>query len=126
MATLSAAKRQVLERWLVTATELWALQDELRQQLDPDLRPLKPTADRLHRVAAVLESGVDASDCAEVLRKYAADGDAQWFNGETNWRPANFDRALGMVGAKASRAGPAVPSIADIWAEADRLEAQGR
>lgn len=47
-----------------------------------------------------LEEGYRVEDCEHVLSIYAHDakadpGQARWFNGETNWRPDNFRRALG-------------------------------
>lgn len=106
-ASLSARQRSLLERHLTVALRLWALQDKLRKELT-GTRVLKPTAERLLRVAERLEAGATEADCEAVLRKYRADAskNPQWFNGMTNWRPENFDRALGMAGGGASQESP--------------------
>lgn len=89
------------------AIELWAEQDKLRQEAIPGCRALKPSKDQLARVAeAIREHGVD--DCRHVLAVYAAEArlnqdSAKWFNGSTNWRPENINRARGRV----------VPKVAD-------------
>jgi hypothetical protein len=80
---------------------LWKLQEDLRAQTIPKARPLKATEDRLDRVVERLEENTPA-DCEHVLQVYAADAvrkpdSREWFNGETNWRKANFDRALGRA-----------------------------
>lgn len=77
--------------------ELWELQDRLRRECDPHVRSLAMTSKRRRAVAArVAEQGREA--CEHVLRVYAAEAkrkaSIQWFNGVTNWRPDNFDRAL--------------------------------
>ncbi len=83
-------------------SQLWDLQNRLRQEAIPGTRPLKPTAENLARVADRLAAGHDFQDCEHVLRVYAAEARAkpdarQWFNGESNWRRDNFARALGRV-----------------------------
>lgn len=93
---------------LTLAAELWAEQDRLRQDAIPGVRSLAPTASALALVAARLDEGHSPEDCRHVLQVYAADAkadpgkQAQWFNGETNWRPENFRRALGRTLARAS------------------------
>lgn len=83
------------------ALELWDEQERLRAEVLPKSRPLKATDDRLARIEDRLRDGASADDCRHVLAVYAAeaaadpDAGAKWFNGETNWRPANFDRAVG-------------------------------
>ena len=98
-AALRQRERRALNKHRATAMRLWAMQDELRQPLGKN--KLKPTAKRVARVAAVLEAGADEAEAERVLRHYAAEakrtGNADWLNGETNWRPDNFDRALGMA-----------------------------
>ena len=93
---------------LTLAAELWAEQDRLRQEAIPGVRSLAPTASAIALVAARLDEGHSPEDCRHVLQVYAADAkadpgkQAQWFNGETNWRPENFRRALGRTLARAS------------------------
>lgn len=83
------------------ALELWAEQDKLRQQAIPGCRPLKPSKGQLARVEdAIREHGVD--DCRHVLAVYAAEAKlnpdaAKWFNGVSNWRTDNINRARGRV-----------------------------
>lgn len=83
------------------ARRLWTLQEELRAREVPKARALKATPDRLDRVLERLaENSFD--DCVHVLEVYASDcrvrpESREWFNGETNWRKANFDRALGRT-----------------------------
>ena len=79
------------------AVKLWEEQEAARKRLNPKARGLSPSSDRLRRVKArIRESGVEA--CRHVLAVYEAEargsGDPQYFNGSTNWRPENFDRAL--------------------------------
>jgi hypothetical protein len=86
------------------ARELWDYQDQLRARAMPGTRSLTPTDESLGRVAARLEEGFTVEDCRAVLEVYAQEAlrtpqAAQWFNGETNWRPENFRRALGKAGA---------------------------
>jgi hypothetical protein len=100
----SDRKAIVLNRHRAEAERLWALQEQLRKQAIPRCRPLPSTDDRLTRVAERLEAGATPADCEAVLRQFAErakhdSSQGQWFNGETNWRPKNFDRQLGMVGA---------------------------
>lgn len=94
--------------------ELWDMQNRMRREIDPALRDLKLTPERRAPVAARLAAdGRDA--CEHVLAVYAAEakakGDATWFNGETNWRPRNFLRALSrpISGAPASSRGAFTP-----------------
>lgn len=110
LSALSAGKRSVLKRHLAEAQELWSIQDRLRER-----KPLKPTAERLLRVAERLDAGASFEECETVLRAYASEAkrnrdSARWFNGETNWRKDNFDRTLGSAAAMESQL-----SIADQW-----------
>jgi hypothetical protein len=121
---LSGTDRRLLRQHLAPAGRLWALQDQLRRELGG--RALKPTAERLLRVAKRLDAGASESDCEAVLRRYRADASkrpesAEWFNGETNWRPLNFDRTLGMASEGARQA--AMDPIAEALARANREEA---
>lgn len=103
---LRAKQRSTLSRHLPECRRLWELQNQLRGG-----HPLKGTAERLMRVADRLEAGATPDECEIVLRAYAAEAkksseSAQWFNGETNWRKDNFDRALGRgVQLEHTRAG---------------------
>lgn len=87
---------------------LWSLQEELRHESIPGSRPLLATDERLKRIQDRLEAGATVEDCEHVLRVYAADAKSkpesrEWFNGETNWRKDNFDRALGKPLARTGR-----------------------
>jgi hypothetical protein len=86
-----------LARWRTAAERLWALQEDLRRQVLPGARGLRPDDERLERIAARLEAGASEADCEHVLRVYALEADPKWFNGETHWRKGNFDRALGRT-----------------------------
>lgn len=94
------------------AARVWSRQEELRAAAIPGSRGLEPTPDRLTRIAERLADGNTEADCEAVLQAYAREamvGDAKWFNGETNWRKANFDRALGSVGAERQTRGGLSP-----------------
>ena len=94
---------------------LWAEQERLRREVMPKSRGIKLTDDRRKRVQDRLDDGYSEDDCMAVLAEYAREArinGGEWFNGETNWRPENFARSLGRVGAEA-RAGP-TPSVAGI------------
>jgi len=119
-------KTALLERWQIQAQEIWDLQEQLRGMNIPGARPLRATTERLIRIAERLESGATREDCEHVLRVYALDAargpeQARWFNGETNWRPENFDRALGRPLAAAAAA--AADPMADIHAAIEAREA---
>jgi hypothetical protein len=55
----------------------------------------------------------------------------QWFNGETNWRRDNFDRALGRVPATGAAAparrsrGPTADDFADVALRLDEEDKRG-
>ena len=107
--------------WLTTelrtdAERVWSAQESLRASTIPNSRPLAATDARIRRVAKILLTA-SVPDCLAVLERVAdrcrRDPDQrQWFNGETTWRQANFDRELGQVGTPAAdpsrqqRAGP--------------------
>lgn len=95
---------QILKKWTEEAGHLWDQQELLRAEAIPRSRPLTPNPDRLLLVSQRLEEGNTVDDCMAVLKDYASDArvkpeSAKWFNGETNWRPKNFARTLGMAGA---------------------------
>jgi hypothetical protein len=102
-AALSATERKLLAKHLADARHLWERQDAARLWAKPKgTRPLKATADGLLRVAKILERARTVEECEDVLRQYATEakakgGDTRHLNGETNWVPKNFDRALGMA-----------------------------
>jgi hypothetical protein len=85
------------------ALRLWERQEELRRQINPAARGLKPSRERLARVRACLRRA-SFEECEHVLAVYADEarqraerGDEnamQYFNGVTHWRDKNFDRAL--------------------------------
>jgi hypothetical protein len=85
---------------IAAAGRLWALQDRLRAEAMPGARPLKP---KLEAVVARLAE-YSEGDAEHVLAVYAAEARARglapgvrcWFDGVTNWRPDNFQRALGQ------------------------------
>ena len=110
MNSLPAKKKGLLVNHCANAIHLWNRQEELRRESIPGTRSLIPHADRLVRIAERLEGGSTVEDCEHVLRVFASEAksdrdNAKWFNGETNWRPKNFDRALGQP-SRASRANP--------------------
>lgn len=102
------------------ALELWSEQDRLRLDAIPGCRALKPDAEQLARVEeAIRQHGVD--DCRHVLAVYAAEARlnpdaARWFDGVSNWRPENINRARGRAlptaksGTRDIRYGSAPPS----------------
>ncbi len=107
-------KQNALSRWRAEALRIWDLQERLRRDTIPGARWLKPTDDRLERIAVLLDDGTASiGDCESVLRSQAESvkrdpGQARWFNGTTTWRRKNFDRNLAMDVA------PAKPSV-DPW-----------
>jgi hypothetical protein len=107
---------------------LWATQEGQRQSLNPRARTLALTEGRRKVVVERLREQAQAhrlkgmswrealgkakEDADHVLMVYAADarkaGDGgRWLNGETNWRKANFARALGTVASAEKRQAPA-------------------
>lgn len=85
----------------IEAERLWSMQEEMRARTIPHARPLKATEARIARVLERLAENSSA-ESEHVLRVYEADAlhkpdSREWFNGETNWRKANFDRALGRA-----------------------------
>jgi hypothetical protein len=96
-----ARKEDLLRKHRPNAERLWAYQEKLRKALNPGCRGLDPTDERLIRVAERLEAGNTVDDCVHVLKAYYREAKAKpeairYLNGETNWRAANFDRALGV------------------------------
>ena len=90
----------MLAKHRAAAERLWQRQNELRREAIPGSRMLAATDADLARIAERLEEGRSEDDCDHVLRVYASEarrnpGNAKWFNGQTNWRPENFARALG-------------------------------
>lgn len=102
-ASLSGKDKKVLYRHLDVSQHLWRTQDLLRKETGLRCNSLKGSASALVRVAKILEGGHDKDDCMAVLKRYRDEAmqskDLQWFDGVTNWRPENFDRALGKVGS---------------------------
>lgn len=95
------------------AERVWAEQERLRSTVVAGSKGLKGTPDRLARICKLLTTGCSEQDCLDVLHAVAEQvtrdpSKAQWFNGETNWRPANFDRELGRIGAGVATAQAAV------------------
>ncbi len=95
--------RAVLETRRQDALRLFQAQEELRCDAVPGTRKRTATDERLTAIAERLEAGATVGDCEHVLRVYAHEarlatgkGDRVWFDGETNWRPKNFERALGQ------------------------------
>jgi hypothetical protein len=93
---------EALDKHREACLRLWTLQEKLRKASIPGSRSLHSADARLSRVAERLESGATEADCEHVLQVYAHEArrnreSAGWFNGETNWRPDNFDRALGRT-----------------------------
>lgn len=90
-------------------TDLWAHQERRRAEL-PGTRPLKLTADRRKAIAARRKDGHTDDDLRACIDAYADEakrtGNAEWFNGESNWVAANVARTLGRIGAARGRDGP--------------------
>lgn len=109
------------------AHHLWGSQERMRQEVIPGSRRLHASDSRIDRVCAILAEA-SREDCEAVLRVYAAEAkrdpsSAKWFNGETNWRKANFDRALGAVGtAPAPNTGQAKPMARDNYTETGKQD----
>ncbi len=84
---------------------LWAEQERLRAESVPGSRALTLTKDRRKLVQAALKAGYSDDDIRANLDEFAAEArrtqSLEWFNGETNWRPANIARKLGGIGAAA-------------------------
>lgn len=100
---------------------LWDMQEALRKEANPTARKLKLTPARRSAVAARLrEDGYEA--CEAVLREYAQNA-PNWLNGETNWRPKNFTRTLGTIGAR--RSGLQVVPNASEYAEPGVYDSAG-
>lgn len=94
-------KDGLLATYREPAARLWEYQEQLRVAAVPRTRRRAPTDADLIEVAEVLALGHSEDDCRHVLRVYAAEArrnpeSARWFNGETNWVPANFRRNLGQ------------------------------
>lgn len=87
---------------------LWAEQERLRAEVSPGCRPLSLTKDRRKLVQGAVKAGYSDEDLLANLKAYAAEArhssSLEWFNGETNWRPANIARTLGKIdGGNADR-----------------------
>ena len=70
--------------------------------------------------AAIREYGEE--DCRHVMAVYAAEakansGSAQWFDGVSNWRTDNFNRARGRMIQRAQSSGAAVGVAAPLFQE---------
>ncbi len=105
-------RTSILAKWRTQVMHLWDRQRDLRRGVSLKARELAATDDALRLVADRLEEGYSVEDCEHVLEVYADDArrDAKarpWFNGETNWRPENFRRALGKSVGGGARASPA-------------------
>lgn len=85
---------------------LWAEQERRRAEL-PRTRPLPLTPERRRAIARLLAGGFTFQDLLACIGQYAdeaaSSGDAQWFNGDTNWVARNVTRTLGRIGAGARR-----------------------
>lgn len=90
------------------AMRLWTRQENARRSLNPRARVLAHTgtlgAERIKRVVDRLADGWTEAELEAVVDAYAAEcrvnaGALRYFDGETNWRPANVDRTFGRIGA---------------------------
>lgn len=91
-----------------TVEKLWAEQERLRAEAIPGSRRLKLTPDRRRMVQARLDDGHTEDDLLACLREYAREATkngGEWFNGETNWRPANVTRAIGRSSSGSHNSG---------------------
>lgn len=95
----TSEKALLLQKHRAEAEAAWEAQEQARQRLGR--KPVKGTDERLTRIAERLEAGNSLEDCIAVVKVYEREagetGNAEWLNGETNWRPLNFDRALGRA-----------------------------
>jgi len=84
---------------------LWSEQERLRRSAVASGRPLTLTKDRRKLVLAAIKAGYSDDDLRATLEEYADEarrtGSLEWFNGETNWRPANIARKLGGMSSGA-------------------------
>ena len=82
--------------------DLWSEQERLRAEVIPGARRLTLTTERRKKLGALLKSGYTDDDLRTCAGAYADEirrgGDSQWFNGDTNWIPANVARTLGRIG----------------------------
>ena len=75
-------------------------------ELNPRFRKRQMNDRHQERIDKILEGSTE-EECEAVIRAYAEEADRdptalQYFNGTTNWRPDNFDRTLGKIGAPTS------------------------
>jgi hypothetical protein len=117
-------KHAVLSKHREAAEQLWGRQELLRRETIPGSRRLEATDDRLLRIAELLEAGASADDCLHVLQVHAGDcrrnpDQREWFNGDTNWRKTNFDRALGRPAPKPAAAAANGPSLLTRYASGE-------
>lgn len=80
---------------------LWAEQERLRAEASPGCRSLSLTKDRRKLVQNAIRAGYSDEELLANLQAYATEAarssSLEWFNGETNWRPANIARTLGKI-----------------------------
>jgi hypothetical protein len=130
-----------LEQHRATALALWAEQEQHRHAISASTRGLAATDRALRPVAERLAEGYSAEDCRHVLRVYAAEASGlqpdplQWLNGQSNWRPDNFARALGktpatfaagtMTGSQDVRFGRMAPRPASAFGPAGAVDLRG-
>lgn len=89
------------EQQHLAARDLWIVQDALRMQLDPQVRPLPEHHGRqrvTHELARYTPAQLLAAlDGAAMEAKER--GDLQYFNGVSNWRPDSIDRHIARAQA---------------------------
>jgi hypothetical protein len=83
------------------ATELWRLQEELRSELAPDVRPRQSTPHDLKPIMEALER-YEPEELENALRVNAATASQdpsklQYFNGYSNWHPNSLVRTVGQI-----------------------------
>lgn len=105
------------------AGRLWARQEAARARLNPRCKPLTLIGvmgkNRLKRIEALLVAGWSEPDLEQVVDAHEAESRRnpealRWFDGTTNWRPANVDRVFAQIGTPRGtlRSPPGAPSPA--------------
>ncbi len=110
-------QRELVARHRESADLLLGVMSEERMRVIAGARPIRPTWIALAGIAARLDDGHTVEECQQVIRSAAADvaagGDPKWFNYETLFRPANFERRLQMGETAIRPAGRSERSASD-------------
>lgn len=90
---------------LAAAERIWTFLNHARKWASPEVRGLKLTKTSVDMICKLFVDGHTEEEAQAVIRQYAREAKAkpesmEWFDGVTNFRPANFQRALGKVGTR--------------------------